>query len=335
MAKHRTPARPPSKITPTTKGASTRKGSGLPWTAPKPRGGLALPGEDRLFSQPGTVGHSTRQHQDSVSAAQRRMRGPVVEEDAEDDETAEADLDALGEGDDEPQQEREQEQRDLAQFTRAEVDALIQQTLEEGFALGQRAHTGRASVSESVGTAGRAGRVGEKALLPIMGAPASASVPQLELRRVCIEDTDRVWDWIRHDGDQGRSIFGVPVATSIALHHIVQSLHDGEHEQASFVRSLYYLAPDADPQHLGFVLAAPVFSADRMALLHVYLSPETRGHLAQLTPAYLALVRQALPGYALAVYAPAGPLARLHQQLLTPLGFTVHSMCVWTPHKQE
>lgn len=136
------------------------------------------------------------------------------------------------------------------------------------------------------------------------------------------EDVDRLWDWIRQDPDQGAEFLSARMATSVDLHTVIAVLQQGEARGLSIIRSVYV----AD-QHMGFAMLAPILTAENVAVVHIYLRPEARGHLAYLVAPLTELASQLAPGVRLAVLSEDKGLAAL-RKLLAPLGFTEHTMFV-------
>lgn len=151
----------------------------------------------------------------------------------------------------------------------------------------------------------------------------SASVPDLQARIVVQEDTDRLWDWIRADKDYGQAFLGQRFSTSLALHTFMAQLIRVEAQGLAIIRAIHY-----GPHHLGFAMLAPILAAERTALLHVYLQAEVRAQLAQFIAPLVDMAQQIAPGVHLAVVSADAAWARLHRQILAPLGFTEHVMFI-------
>lgn len=139
-----------------------------------------------------------------------------------------------------------------------------------------------------------------------------------------VADVDRLWDWLRADGDQGRAFLGVPITTSPSLHdHLSFLAKDAEQQGVALIRALYWKGT-----HFGFAMLAPILADEATALMHIYLMKEARGSLQAILPALVALAQQAAPGKHLAVASPDKVWAKLHRTLLAPLGFVEHTMFV-------
>lgn len=139
-----------------------------------------------------------------------------------------------------------------------------------------------------------------------------------------IADVDRLWDWLRADGDQGVTFLGMPITTSPMLHeHLSFLAKDAEAQSVALIRALYWQGT-----HFGFAMLAPILADEATALMHIYLMKDARGSLHAILPALVALAQQAAPGKHLAVASLDKAWAKLHRQLLTPLGFVEHTMFV-------
>lgn len=152
---------------------------------------------------------------------------------------------------------------------------------------------------------------------------ASRSVPALLVRPIVVEDADRLWDWIRHDPDQGAGFLGKVFATSILLHDFMRILVNAETSGLAIIRAIHH-----GPHHLGFAMLAPILADERTALMHIYLRQDVRGQLAQFTGPLVEIAEQIVPGVHLAVASPDKAWQRLHRSILVPLGFTEHAMFV-------
>lgn len=167
-----------------------------------------------------------------------------------------------------------------------------------------------------------------RATLPMAVKTAAPVVePSLTFRRVTVGDIDRLWDWIRQDGDRGRSFLGSEIESSLVLHKILGQLDTAEHSGAAMIRAAYWEAHN-DELHIGFVALAPMFAAEKLALVHTYLAPDYRGEAVKIAPAIIALVEAAAPGFKQCVYSPTPALERWHRTVLLPLGFQAHTMFV-------
>lgn len=139
-----------------------------------------------------------------------------------------------------------------------------------------------------------------------------------------IGDIDRLWDWIRGDGDGGASFFSYVVTSSVMLHRTFAALERSEQDAAPIHARIRALT--CGDHHVGFAMLLPVLREERAALMHIYLRPEVRGMLATLLPLLVDLAAAAVPGYTLAVIGHDAALTRLHRTLLAPIGFVEHTM---------
>lgn len=151
----------------------------------------------------------------------------------------------------------------------------------------------------------------------------SPHAPSLEAGMLRAEDVDRLWDWIRQDADGGQHFLGRTFATSIELHAFMKQIFDLESSGLAIMRSLYW-----SHEHFGFAMLAPILAAERTTLLHIYLRQDARGSLGQLVGPLIEIATIMLPNVHLAVYSPDDAWERLHQRLLTPLGFRKHAMFI-------
>lgn len=167
-----------------------------------------------------------------------------------------------------------------------------------------------------------------------VAAPQQPTAPQLppgtyqdpsgiSARPLSVQDVDRLWDWIRQDGDAGKSFLGHAITTSLALHTFMQQLVATEPQGLAIIRAIHY-----QDQHLGFAMLAPILAAERTALMHIYLRKDVRGQLANLAPILVNLATQVAPNVHLAVASADDIWARLHRAVLKPLGFVEHVMFV-------
>lgn len=141
---------------------------------------------------------------------------------------------------------------------------------------------------------------------------------------ITVGDVDRLWDWLRTDGDQGLAFLGKPAKSSPDLHEQLRFLaQECEREGVAKIRALYI-----NGTHFGFAMLAPILAEEHTALLHIYLMKAARGTLATLMPSLVSLARQAVPHAHLAVASADATWARLHRSLLSPLGFVEHTMFV-------
>ena len=77
---------------------------------------------------------------------------------------------------------------------------------------------------------------------------------------------------------------------------------------------------------IGFAMLGPIL--DGVGLLHLYLAQAARGRLAELTPLLVQAAQDLKPALKLAVSSPTPAWARLHRQVLAPLGFREHTLFV-------
>lgn len=167
---------------------------------------------------------------------------------------------------------------------------------------------------------------GMSATLTPTPAPTPTPTPVLSLRAATVDDLDRLWDWVRADGDHGASFFSKPMPSSVALHTFVSALGQAEVQGLAAIRSVVF-----EENHLGFAMLLPILASERTAMMHIYLRADVRGHLAQLVPTLVDLAAQTVPGYALAVISHDATLARMHRALFAPLGFAEHTMFLRQP----
>lgn len=148
----------------------------------------------------------------------------------------------------------------------------------------------------------------------------TAPTPDLTLTPTSDEDIDRLWDWLRNPADKDQSFLGMQLTTSRQLTQVVQGL---VHQH--YFESIYW----QDTQHLGFVALAPVLPDLGYGILHMYLRLEVRGMLKDLLgPVLEQLARRQGGAYNVAVHSTDAALSRLHRLVLTPLGFTEHTLFV-------
>lgn len=341
MAKRRSVERKVSlRPTPTSKGAHTSTqraaktakaaitpATPLPWAVrpPKPTND-----EDNLYSQGVVVSRNRGRHADAVAAAQQRMQGRLDDDDTEDVESADdidenAD-DTMDDGTDDELQDGAQDDNTPASI--ADLAALLQafQTQQQPSAdFEQR-------VQEEVAKRLQPQPVTSGFIAP---APAPTSAPStfLAIHRVTDEDVDRLWDWLRADPGSAQAFFANLPKTSMQLQSIIAALHNGEAAGVGMIRSLRIertQGPLGTPlsEHIGFAMAAPMFTDEKIAMLHIYLSSNYRGQLQQMLPSFLDLAAQELPSFRFAVMPNGAAQLRLYGALLPPLGFTTHTMFV-------
>jgi len=149
--------------------------------------------------------------------------------------------------------------------------------------------------------------------------PVAKPAPQLMARAISVADGDRLWDWIRQDGDGGHTLFGRTVQSSIELHALLRLLTDAEVVGRAIIRTL-----DVQGVVLGFVTLNPILTTEQTALVTVYLAPDARGQYAALLPLVLDAVATLTPLH----LALPGHDADLYRRLLTPLGFREHTLFV-------
>lgn len=152
----------------------------------------------------------------------------------------------------------------------------------------------------------------------------------LYVTKVTIKCVDRLWDWIRSDGDHGKSFLGAPITTSLALHQYIQYVAKAEEQAQSCIRSIFWYGNGAEPDanHLGFVMLSPILAEERTALMHVYLKKDARNTLGKMIGPLVDMAEAFAPGMHLAVYSRDEAWARLHKRLLEPLGFTSRIMFI-------
>ncbi len=158
------------------------------------------------------------------------------------------------------------------------------------------------------------------------GLPAGIVLSNIEglfARAITPEDTDRLWDWVRADKDYGQAFLGRQIRSSLALHTFMQRLVEVEAQGIALIRSIQF-----HEHHLGFAMLAPILAEEKTALMHVYLQPAVRGQLAQFVVPLVDIARKVAPGVHLAVVSADESWARLHRQVLKPLGFREHVMFV-------
>lgn len=150
----------------------------------------------------------------------------------------------------------------------------------------------------------------------------------LYITKVTVACIDHLWDWIRTDGDHGKSFLGMPITTSLALHQYIQYIAKAEEQAHSAIRSIYWYGNGSGLNHLGFVMLSPILAQERTALMHIYLEKSMRGGLAKIVGPLVDMAEAYAPGMHLAVYSADDVWARLHKRLLTPLGFREQVMFI-------
>lgn len=159
---------------------------------------------------------------------------------------------------------------------------------------------------------------------PPAARPAPGTQPILALARIEPEHVDRLWDWIREDGDLGATFLGSEFTTSVRLHAFMRGLVDAEAQGLAVARAITY-----GDQHLGFLMLSPILTVERMAILHCYLSPGTvRERGGEMLPFFVEIGTRMVPGFKLAIPSPSAEWAEFHQKVLGPLGFAPHTMFV-------
>lgn len=266
----------------------------------------------------------------ALSAAKQRqaLRAPIEQ----DDDESEPDLDVLGDGidpnvdltddpefdwaaTDDPnapenlQDAIERTERQLQQLRAQRQPKLDQRTTQQ--AVTQQV-TGQRDIRQRA----------------IQGQAQESFAPHLIVVPMSLEDTDRLWDWLRQDTKGDLAFFGREIRNSQDLHAMMQLLVNGESVNKAIGRSIYFIDANRVAHHIGLAALMPILSTERVALMHIYLSPETRGGLAQLVPALVGEARNLLPDFRLAVMSTDDTWRRLHRQVLGPLGFTEHTMFI-------
>lgn len=150
----------------------------------------------------------------------------------------------------------------------------------------------------------------------------------LHLRHMVIEDTDRMWDWIRGDSDKGKAFFSRPLSNSQELHDLVKGLLLAESKQVGIVRAIYFNDRNNDEHHIGTAMVIPILSIERVALVHLYLSKAVRGDLPKLLPWLLDQTAVVLPGYMIGVWAHEDSHRNGLRRLLSGLGFAEQTLFV-------
>lgn len=152
---------------------------------------------------------------------------------------------------------------------------------------------------------------------------AAAPTKGLNLQPIAVEDTDRLWDWIRADAEGGFSYFSRPLKNSQQLHDVMRSLVAAEQQGTGLARSVCY-----GQDHIGFAALVPILDTEKIAVVHLYLNPAVRGSLDKLLPWLLGQAYALLPGYQLAIFASDEARRRLYRTLLVKLEFAEHSLFV-------
>lgn len=134
----------------------------------------------------------------------------------------------------------------------------------------------------------------------------------ITVRPVTLVDIDNLWDWVRSDEDHGRVFLGKVMPTSLDLHAWFRDLRDREASGITIV-----VAVDQRGSHVGFVVLDPISVPMGTAMVHIYLAPDVRGHLALILPTLLALADERVPALSLVVATASAAAARLYR----PFGF--------------
>lgn len=289
----------------------------FPFKATKPKG-AQLAEESELYSteqvdpvsgrrilQGARAAANTRMHASATARRRRRAR--------EADEAAEDDLDGLGEGidsEDDPPEEEDirDEPEDDPEFEIPPPAALPE------------------PAAPPLSPAQVFQRINEQ---PVLDPPAATRpAPGLNVRSVGIDDADRLWDWVRLDGDRGQSFFGQPLANSLDLHALLAQHTLRERDGTALVRAVYYEGGTRGDVHVGFLALSPIMPTEHVAAVRVYLQPEVRGKLGGLMAALVALALQIVPEYKLVLLTDDQAQMRLYRQVLAPLGFAEHAVFV-------
>ncbi len=161
------------------------------------------------------------------------------------------------------------------------------------------------------------------AVPPAVQPPAAAPQTGLTLPAVEIEDTDRIWDWVRIDADKGAAFFGKALSNSMELHDMMKGYLIAEQQGTGCVRSIYW-----NDAHLGVMGLQPIMSTERVAVLHAYLSPAARPSMPRLLVGLVALALQLVPGYHVGLMALTPAQHKLYGELLSPHGFKPHTLFI-------
>lgn len=148
-------------------------------------------------------------------------------------------------------------------------------------------------------------------------ASAMPAASGMTARLCTLADVDRLWDWIRADAPSGVRFIGKPLSNSQQLHALMTAVAKGEGTQASLARSIYL-----GDTHAGFVVLLPILLIEKMAAVHVYLPPASRGLLPNMLPSLLQLAADVMPDIKLAVMGMTPSL----DKLLHPYGFRMQTV---------
>lgn len=164
---------------------------------------------------------------------------------------------------------------------------------------------------------------------PVFDPRVFATSAPIYTRPIGLADTDRLWDWIRRDKDQGKAFFGQVFESSVSLHTFMGRLSQAEQYGVALIRAIAF-DDDANQsiQHLGFVCCSPILADMKTALVHIYLREDQRGSLANYIRPLVEIAEQTMPGYRLAIASMNAAFVKLHRQVLAPLGFVEHTMFV-------
>lgn len=269
--------------------------------------------EARLYQQvaPGMRGSGTARSPEAASAASLR-RGLDASK-ISDSARAQAYRDAmLDEGPGEP----------VEQMGIDEFEQGFEQPAQQG-QLGMQGRFEEAAVfGPSVATS--TGTIGSRYVPPPVTRHEQApDTPTLHLRSIAPTDVDRLWDWIRADGDGGTTFFGRTFDHGMELYHFCSGLGTAEAKGIAYARTIAY-----GGTHLGFLVLSPIISTDRVAILHTYLGPHARANAEALIPMLVQLAESIVPGFKLAVPCPSDEWRKFYTRVLTPLGFAPHTLFV-------
>ena len=146
---------------------------------------------------------------------------------------------------------------------------------------------------------------------------ADALGNSLESRAVTEADVDRLWDWIRADGDKGKAFLGATCSTSAQLRAALTAF--GPH-----LFALDDMALEGE-RHIGLV-AVQMFDGDK-AGVHLYLTQAARGDGRRLIPQLMTMAHAAFPGKVFVIITGDAAAARLYRAV----GFSMGFMLTWIP----
>lgn len=147
--------------------------------------------------------------------------------------------------------------------------------------------------------------------------------PALTLRNVAIEDTDNLWDWVRSEADRGAAFFAKPITNSMELHEMMKGLLEQERQGTGAVRSIFW-----GEEHLGMLMLVPILSTERVAIMHVFLSPGARKSIISLLTPLVSLAIQLVPGFHVGLMALSKAQHDLYAAQLGPHGFKAHTLFI-------